>query len=250
MHQAAEVGLSIRVVLAAFITFAGPFLDLHLARKMRERRASSFRLRFYRYVTASLWASGAICFVLMGEHGVLHLPAVVLANPGVLGDSVLGNFAVRLVLAVLAAGFFWIVLWPGVVCLFRERTRTAYTKALAKSSVSFMMPIGTLERRWWVALSIAAGICEEIIFRGFLMTVARGELRMGLVLALLATSTVFGFNHLYQGGRAIATTALVGLMLGVVSILTAGLLLPMLLHAAMDLQVLAMYRPEEEGATQ
>jgi uncharacterized protein len=250
MHHAAELGLSIRMVLAAFITFAGPFLDLHLARKMRETRASSFRLRFYRYVTAFLWAIGVVCFVLIGGHGVLHLPAVVLANPGVLGDSVLGNFAVRLVLAVVAAGFFGILFWPGVVCLFRERMRPAYTKALAKNSISFMLPIGRLERRWWVAVSLAAGICEEIIFRGFLMTVARGELRMGLLVALLATSAVFGFNHLYQGGRAIVMTALVGLMLGVVSILTAGLLLPMLLHAAMDLQVLAMYRPEGEDAAQ
>jgi membrane protease YdiL (CAAX protease family) len=245
MHHAAELGLSIRVVLAAFITFAGPFLDLHLARKMRETRASSFRLRFYRYETAFLWAIGVVCFVLIGEHGVLHLPAVVLANPGVLG-----NLAVRIVLTVLATGFLGIVFWPGAVCVFRELMRPAYTKAVAKQSISFMLPIGTLERRWWVALSIAAGICEEIIFRGFLMTVARGELGMDLLVALLATSAVFGFNHLYQGGRAIVMTALVGLMLGVVSILTAGLLLPMLLHAAMDLQVLAMYRPEGEDAAQ
>jgi uncharacterized protein len=245
MHQAAELGLSIRVVLAAFITFAGPFLDLHLARKMRETRASSFRLRFYRYGTAFLWAIGVVCFVLIGGHGVLHLPAVVLANPGVLG-----NLAVRIVLAVLATGFLGIVFWPGAVCVFCKRMRPAYTKAVAKQSISFMLPIGTQERRWWVALSIAAGICEEIICRGFLMTVARGELRMGLLLALLATSTVFGFNHLYQGGRAIVMTALVGLMLGVISILTAGLLLPMLLHAAMDLQILVMYRPEGEDAAQ
>ncbi len=245
MHSASELEFWTRFFLAAFLTFVGPFLDLQLARKMRETRTSSFRLRFYRYGTASLWAIGAICFVLMGGHGVLHLSAVVLASPGVLG-----NFAMRLVLAVVVAGFFGIVLWPGAVCLFRERMRLAYTKVLAKNNINFMLPIGTLERRWWFALSITAGICEEIIFRGFLMTVARGELRMGLLLALLATSAVFGFNHLYQGGRSIVMTALVGLMLGVVSILTAGLLLPMLLHAAMDLQILAMYRPEGEDAAQ
>jgi membrane protease YdiL (CAAX protease family) len=65
---------------------------------------------------------------------------------------------------------------------------------------------------------------------------------MGLLLALVATSIAFGLEHLYQGVGGIAKTALVGLVLGCVAVVTGGLLVPMVLHTAIDMQVLAMYR--------
>jgi len=135
-----------------------------------------------------------------------------------------------------------VALLPGVVCLFSPKHQAAYTKAYGKSDLSYLFPVGALERQWWVVLSFAAGVCEELIVRGFLLQVATGELRMGLLLALVATSIAFGLGHLYQGVGGIATTALVGLVLGCVAVVTGGLLVPMVLHTAIDMQVLAMYR--------
>jgi membrane protease YdiL (CAAX protease family) len=236
---------SLRWAVVVFLVFVGPFLDVRLMKRMRETRESALRLKFYRYGTVSLWTTGIVCYALIGSRGVIRLAPVVLAQAGWLS-----RWGWRVGAVGLCAGFFVLALLPGVVCLFRERSRKAYTAAVVKSGISFILPIGNLERRWYAVLSVAAGICEEVIFRGFLLTFARDELRMGLLVALLATSVVFGFNHLYQGFGGIVKTALVGLMLGLVAVLSGGLLLPMLLHAAIDLQMLAMYKPAaEETAT-
>jgi membrane protease YdiL (CAAX protease family) len=229
----------VRIALAAFLAFVGPFIDLRLLKRLRATQDPSLRLYFYRFGSASLWAFGAVCFALMDWHGVLRLTPQVMENPGVLA----GQMA-RIAIAVLTAGFFLVALLPGAACLFRERSRKAYTRALAKSSLSYLFPVGVQQRRWYGFLSIAAGICEEVMFRGFLLTVARGDLKMGLMVALLGTSVAFGFNHLYQGPKGMVTTAVTGLMLGLVAVLTGGLVGPMILHAAIDLQILLIYRPE------
>ena len=228
----------LRVGVAIFIVCVGPFLDLPLMKQMRAERTSLLRLRFYRYGGASLWVIGLTCFALMGWHGLVRLSAV-LVDLGVLG-----KMGWRIGMAVVSGAFFVVGLMPGVVCLFRARSRVAYTRAVAKSEISFMLPLGVRERRWFALISVSAGVWEEVICRGFLMTFARGELHLGLLLALVVTSVAFGFNHLYQGLGGIVKTSVIGLMLGFVAVLSGGLLVPMILHAAIDLQILAMYQPE------
>jgi uncharacterized protein len=228
-----------RLLLVAFLFFVTPFLDLREMRRLRAGREPWRRLRFYRGTTALLWILAAICFALMGGHGVFRLDPQVLS-----GAEWLKHWLFRVPAILLVAGCLGLILSAGAKCLVRERSRHAYAKATLKSALSYMLPIGAQERRWFAAVSITAGICEEVIFRGFLLSVARQELKLGLLVALLLSSVLFGVNHLYQGTAGVLQSTLIGFLLGLVAILTGGLLLPMLLHALIDLQVLLMYRPE------
>jgi membrane protease YdiL (CAAX protease family) len=83
---------------------------------------------------------------------------------------------------------------------------------------------------WFVA--ITAGICEEILYRGFLFSFLRAW--SGIVAALVISSIVFGWAHLYQGYRLLPRTALVGLFLAVVVVLAKSLWPAILIHAAID----------------
>jgi uncharacterized protein len=83
---------------------------------------------------------------------------------------------------------------------------------------------------WFVA--ITAGICEEILYRGFLFSFLRAW--SGIVAALVISSIVFGWAHLYQGYRLLPRTALVGLFLAVVVVLTKSLWPAILIPAAID----------------
>jgi uncharacterized protein len=66
---------------------------------------------------------------------------------------------------------------------------------------------------------------------------------VNLTLALLISSVIFGFNHLYQGAGGVAGTAIVGFLFGLLFLLTGNLLLPIILHGVMDLRMLAILRP-------
>jgi uncharacterized protein len=83
----------------------------------------------------------------------------------------------------------------------------------------------------WVA--ITAGLCEELLYRGYLIWYFSHV--MPWWAAALAAALAFGFGHAYQGARGIATTALLGAFLAAVYFVTGSLYASMLIHALMDL---------------
>ena len=92
----------------------------------------------------------------------------------------------------------------------------------------------TPDERWGFAqIAVTAGVCEEILFRGFVLWYL--TLWTGPILAVLLSSLLFGFAHLYLGPSHVLRTAIVGLIFALI-VLTAGSLWPVIvLHAVMDL---------------
>jgi len=104
---------------------------------------------------------------------------------------------------------------------------------------------------WGLTVSVFAGVFEEIAYRGYLMAYFGAWLdQWG---ALVASSVLFGLAHLYQGKWGVLMTTLLGATLGWVYIETGSLLLPMLLHAAIDISSMVtawiVLRPAAAGAT-
>jgi len=60
-----------------------------------------------------------------------------------------------------------------------------------------MVPRDSHERRLWMGLSLTAGLCEEVLYRGFLIWYLR-MLLPGMAAVLLA-AIVFGVAHRYLG---------------------------------------------------
>ena len=109
------------------------------------------------------------------------------------------------------------------------------------ASLRFMLPTTRMQRWWWVLVCLSAGIGEEWVFRGFvlhLLTETWPELAGWAV--LLVAAAVFGMAHAYQGWRGVLATAVVGLLLSVLYLGTGNLLLPMVVHALIDLHVLLL----------
>jgi membrane protease YdiL (CAAX protease family) len=100
--------------------------------------------------------------------------------------------------------------------------------------VQRLMPASREEWPRFVPLALTAGICEELLFRGFLLWVF-AQVLPEYWHAALAQAVVFGLAHAYQGPRGIFLTFGVGVFLtGVVWI--SGTLWPaMLVHALLDL---------------
>jgi len=95
------------------------------------------------------------------------------------------------------------------------------------------------ERRWAVAASISAGLCEELTFRGVLIMagIAAG---WPPIVAALASSVLFGLAHLYQGWLGIGLTAVLGLTMTYFLLPTGSLLFPIVLHILIDLRGLVI----------
>jgi membrane protease YdiL (CAAX protease family) len=99
-------------------------------------------------------------------------------------------------------------------------------------------------------VGITAGVCEEILFRGFLLRYLHTyPWQLNLTLALLLSAIIFGAQHLYQGAKGVASTTVAGVFFGLLFLLSGSLLLPILLHALMDLRLLVILRPPERSAS-
>jgi uncharacterized protein len=97
-----------------------------------------------------------------------------------------------------------------------------------------LMPSSPREKGLFVALSLTAGITEEIVFRGFVLY-ALLLATASLPLAVLLSSGVFGMVHAYQHPIGVLRAALLGALLAV-PVLVHGSIYPAIAaHVLIDL---------------
>lgn len=217
---------------------AAPLLDRQAVRRLME--APERRLAYYRTNIGMEW--------------LLALAAVAITHGNCLWrlqreaadiDWLLGTGTARGVAATLVTLFFAVALLPGLRTVLHPRVGEKYAAAYRQSAgdVAVIFPQSPVELRWFALLAFTAGICEEILFRGFLfLFFVNGPLHLSWTATLLLTSLLFGWNHLYQGVGGILSSAVAGFGFGVAYLLTGDLLVPVLLHCAVDLQAVLLFR--------
>ena len=122
-----------------------------------------------------------------------------------------------------------------------------------------MLPRTPRERALWFVLSLTAGFCEELLYRGFmpayLVHIFPG---VSFFLAILISAALFGLGHIYQKLTGVLGTGVMGLLFGFLYFFTGSLYLPMIVHALFDMRLLfvdvpgivdAPEQPEEAPAS-
>jgi len=96
-----------------------------------------------------------------------------------------------------------------------------------------ILPQSTVELLPYLALAITAGLCEEFLYRGFVMAVL---VRVGLPswAVVLISSVLFGLAHSYQGRGGVVMTLFVGLILGTSRLGYDSLVPAIVWHTAVD----------------
>ncbi|MET7426577.1 CPBP family intramembrane glutamic endopeptidase [Dactylosporangium sp. NPDC005555] len=105
----------------------------------------------------------------------------------------------------------------------------------ADDPLAFLRPRTPAERRWAVVAAVAAGAGEEIVFRGLLIAAGAGILGLPLWAAAVLAAVLFGAGHRYQGIRGVIVTTGAAAVFTALYALTGNLLLPIVLHATVDL---------------
>ena len=110
-----------------------------------------------------------------------------------------------------------------------EPTVTPINSAIS----SRLFPRSTSELMFYIVLALTAGICEEFIFRGFVIAAL---FRAGLSTwaVVFFSSLMFGVAHLYQGKGGSAGTGILGILFAMARITYHSLLPVVAWHAALD----------------
>lgn len=229
----AQVTFWLQTGIIVYLVLIEPFYGVHKYKQL-ERMADTdplARVRFYRHVLVLEW-------------GLVGLVALTLW----LGQTPADAIGLRLpvtdrmdaVIAIAAGASIGLV---APVLLARRSTKLRATLQAQWSGLESLLPAGPVEERWYVAVAVTAGVCEELLFRGFLIAYVRAvaPATPGLAVAALV-AVVFGVAHLYQGWKGVLATGGVGAALAMLYLDTGSLLWPILIHVLLDLRVLPLLR--------
>ncbi len=236
-----SVATLVQHLLFLFLLVVAPVWDFYSTRKLKRNPGSERKIRYYKALCAWLWIASVLAVVLIGFRPLFTITP----SPGEISWLLMHSWVRYLVEALIALLVILTVVFPVGTVIWKKLTKRPrkYSSAALKS-FGYFFPATRTERRWWVFVAITAGVCEEILFRGFMLHYMHVfPWTLSLTLALLISQVVFGFNHAYQGAGGIAGTAIVGSLLALLFLLTGNLLLPIILHGAMDLRILVILRP-------
>ena len=127
---------------------------------------------------------------------------------------------------------FW-VLWEGAAYGVHRLLSGAPGAGSAKT-VDSLLPQSLPEILIWVAVSITAGICEELAFRGFLQRQFHA-LSGNIIVAVAAQGVVFGLFHAYQGWINVVVISALGILFGVLAAWRGNLRANIVVHAWADI---------------
>jgi membrane protease YdiL (CAAX protease family) len=101
---------------------------------------------------------------------------------------------------------------------------------------SALLPTEPRERFLFAAVAISAGVCEEVVFRGWLLCTLHNVLGLQGTTLVLVAAGCFGLCHFYQGATGVIGAALAGVIFTFLYVQSGSLLLPILLHILIDLR--------------
>jgi membrane protease YdiL (CAAX protease family) len=230
----------IQHLLALFLIVVAPVWDHFATQHLKGSTESRVKIAYYRAMLIIGWMATVIALVTVGWRAILTFD-VGATNPWWL----LQRGGARTFVAGVLIGLLLMIALSALQARRSSAIREKMEKAFLR--LSFILPLTGEERIWWIFVSLTAGICEEILYRGFLIHYFRAApFHVGVLVAVIASSVIFGAAHLYQGVAGVISTAILGLLFSAIFLTTGTLAVPMILHALIDLRVLLILRPKQQ----
>jgi membrane protease YdiL (CAAX protease family) len=210
--------------------------------RLKASRDPKRRVKFYRKGIVASWAATVVVWWVLGWR-VMWLPAGMARWAWMTAPwaRIAGWALVAVAAYAMFAPFF---------VLGRSKVRQAVQRRFSK--LGFFLPGRRQEYHWFAVLCVTAGICEEVVFRGFLFTYfGVWPWHLGLAGAFFVSAAAFGIGHAYQGWKGILGTGVAGMLLGLLFVWTGSLWVPMAVHAVVDLRglfLLKISNDREEAA--
>ena len=218
-----------QTVLLLLLIVSYPFWERYEIGTLKDSTEPDARVKSYRRTILYQWGVALVLALLVGPRTLARPPA---ALAGVSGPT--SEFLVTAAPALLAG-----LLAP--VLLAKSNPALRKKREASFASIAYYLPRTGRERALFALVCVTAGVCEEIIFRGWIIRYL-AALPAGLTLwgSLGVSAALFGLVHLYQGWRGVALTAVLGGLLGFLFLNTGSLIVPIVLHVLIDLRALLL----------
>ena len=224
--------LIVALIINAAVKSRGAFRRFSALHSSRLRRKT---MRKWLISSALLFGGSALITSLLSWKYVPLLLADIDAIPFVAGAQHLfeagGWLSWSIVIAVLV-----VVVGGSTVVLFLVRDDQ---EIISVGDVQALLPRNARELPYGAALSINAGIFEELLFR-FAMPALLFAFTGNALLSVVVSVLIFGALHAYQGVAGVVGTTIIGALFMAIYLATGNILVVMVVHALVDLRSLVL----------
>lgn len=195
----------------------------------RSSRPMSSKLKVYIVTIASLWILTGAVWLVSSPRQLLYFNESL--EVGLFGHIVISVLVLYMVVTT-------------IVPLLLLRSSKFRNEALTAFKANrFILPTIKSEKTLFILVAVSVGICEEIIFRAFLVNYLHNEwLGMSILISFVVSGLIFGLGHFHQGVNGIVNATVFGIVMSYLFIMTGNLLLPIIIHIIYDLKILILSR--------
>ena len=175
----------------------------------RQHLVTSSRARVLQYVLTLTWEWLLFAFCLWGARK---------SGTG-LRELVGGRWREieDVLIDLLTAAGFWVAAMV-VLSLAARLLNLAGGNQLddVQRQIGFLVPRSAREVVLWILLSVTAGICEEVVFRGYLQR-QLAALSKNVWAGIVLSGLIFGSAHGYEGARRMMLVGIYGMLFGLLA---------------------------------
>jgi len=236
-------------LLAAYTVLVEPIARTNFYRMFKKRLNIDTTARLLYYRTQVLWELSWVVVII-----IILIP---IKQPLVWLGLTLPETIGWIILLALVLGI-------GLSIVLLRRNPGAMTRMKhSLEANSILLPAFRSERKWFAAVAITSGICEELLYRGFLiryiLTTFPG---LGYAITAILSGVIYGLSHAYQGRRGILQSTINGFSLAILFFLSGNLLPamvsnqpvvvfgslipPMVFHILTELRTLWLWQPDDK----
>jgi membrane protease YdiL (CAAX protease family) len=213
-------GWLLTLILACLVPFHG-VLAYGRLKMVRGVIPTRRKLRLYGTIVAMEWGLVAATLAVSYNHGVM---------PRDLGQTI-GNPGRSA--TVIVVGMLGLLALTGFnLRQIRNASREELEATLQRARK--FVPVGRVQIIAFTFVAVTAGICEEILYRGWLISFT-GALLGSIWAGMVAAALIFGLGHAYQGRQGIAATGALGLVFGTIFVTVKSLVPGQIIHAMIDI---------------
>jgi membrane protease YdiL (CAAX protease family) len=220
---------AISLLLLLFLLIVMPVWGWLDMRRLKREKSSVALTHTYLTTIGTMWLLALLAAVLAPRWALWTPPGDIVASSG------LGVIPVGALIG-LCVGLMIGLIVPVILARLKPDSIQSQLEP-----IRFMLPTTRAQRWLFVVVCLTAGICEEWIYRGFALHLFAAELpNVNAWWLIAAQAVMFGIAHAYQGRAGTILTGILGVIFGALYVGTGSLLLPMIMHALVDLRILLL----------
>jgi membrane protease YdiL (CAAX protease family) len=218
-------------LMAAYTVLVEPFLRTNFYRNLKKQLNVDPNARLLFYRTQVLWELSWVVVLMVI---LIPIPEP-LAWLGLTLPNQIGWILMAALLFGIGLSTYLLRRSPGAMASMQRSLQTS----------SVLLPSNDAERKWFAIAAVTAGICEELLYRGFLIHYLHSTFpTLGWLIITILSGIIYGLSRAYQGLKGMATTALTGFSFAVVFVLSGSLLPAMIFHILAELRTMWLWQPE------